>query len=74
MMNGWDMKTQQGVKLKMINDMIAQRGINVMVITETRVRQEETEAIRGHCMQNGLEYQRTCGRLSEKDRICYSRI
>ena len=63
--DGWDLVSKPSAKLRMVRDMISQRGISMMAVTETRLRGEEMQAVRGHMRRAGLDHTGTPGRVDE---------
>ena len=63
--DGWDLVSKPSAKLRMVRDMISQRGIAMMAVTETRLRGEEMQAVRGHMRRAGLDHTGTPGRVDE---------
>ena len=60
--DGWDLITKPSAKLKVVRDMVQQRGLSITVLTETRLRGNEMEAVRGHFRRVGYEHRGLPGR------------
>ena len=64
--DGWDLVTKPSVKLRTIKDMMKQNGHALTVLTETRLRPEEMDAVRGHLRRSGYDHTGTPGKIDER--------
>ena len=54
--DGWDLKSAPSPKLRSVRDLMQQRLLAVTAITETRLRREEMQAVRGYFRRVGYEH------------------